>query len=100
MTPVATSSHQWGCAKPGAAHLHWWGSRSSTTHTERSMSMVREKPTVWGCDHHYPIEVVAVGDVKRARCLGCGAYGPASAAGEDAMLALRAEARHREKVRA
>ena len=98
MTPVP-SSHRWGCLKPGAAHLHWWGSRSSTTHTERSTSMAREKPTIfWGCDHHCPIEVVAAGDGKRARCLGCGACGPVRAAGEDAMLALRAETRHREKM--
>ena len=60
--------------------------------------MVREKPTVWGCDHHYPIEVVAVGDVKRARCLGCGACGPARADTKAAMRALRNEARHRDKV--
>ena len=61
--------------------------------------MAREKPTTifWGCDHHYPIEVVAVGGGKRARCLGCRAYGPVRAAEEDAMLALRVEARHRGK---
>jgi DNA-binding NarL/FixJ family response regulator len=76
-----------------------WGSRTSKTHTERSTSMARERPTnLWECDHHYPIEVVAVGGGKRARCLGCGACGPVRAAGEDAMLALRAEARHRGKV--
>ena len=51
----------------------------------------REKETIWGCDHHYPIEVAPVGGGKRARCLGCGACGPVRAAGEDAMLALRAE---------
>jgi hypothetical protein len=52
--------------------------------------MAREKPTIfWGCDHHYPIEVVPVGGGKLARCLGCGACGPVRAGGEDAMLALR-----------
>jgi len=57
----------------------------------------REKPTIWGCDHHYPIEVAPLAGGKRARCLGCGACGPVRAAGEDAMLALRAEARYRER---
>ncbi len=59
--------------------------------------MAREKPTIWGCDHHYPIEVAPLEGGKRARCLGCGACGPVRAAGEDAMLALRAEARYRER---
>jgi hypothetical protein len=79
-----------------------WGSGTSTTYTERNTSMAREKPTTifWGCDHHYPSEVVAVGGGKLARCLGCGACGPVRVAGEDAMLAPRAEARHRGKVRA
>jgi len=57
----------------------------------------KEKPTIWGCDHHYPIEVAPVEGGKRARCLGCRACGPVRAVGEDAMLALRAEARYRER---
>jgi hypothetical protein len=61
--------------------------------------MARENPTIWGCDHHYPIEVVRVrSGKKRARCLGCGACGPVRASGEEAMLALRDEARYRDKV--
>jgi hypothetical protein len=60
--------------------------------------MARENPTIWGCDHHYPIEVVRVRSGKRARCLGCGACGPVRASGEEAMFALRDEARYRDKA--
>ncbi len=61
--------------------------------------MAREKPNVWHCVHHYPIEVTpTVGAGKRARCLGCGACGPERAGTEEAMLALRAEARYRGKL--
>jgi hypothetical protein len=62
--------------------------------------MAREKPTIWGCDHHYPIEVVRVRSGRRARCLGCGACGPVTVSGEEAMLALRDEARYRDRVEA
>jgi hypothetical protein len=55
------------------------------------MARDREKPTVWRCGHHYPIEVVPMGEEWRARCLGCGACGPVRAEGEAAMLALRDE---------
>ncbi len=57
--------------------------------------MAREKPETWRCDHHYPIvvEKVGGGSSRRARCLGCGAVGPERTGAEQAMLALRAEAR-------
>ena len=60
--------------------------------------MARENPTIWGCDHHYPIEVVRVRSGRRARCLGCGAGGPARADAEQAMRALKAEARYGQKL--
>ncbi len=60
--------------------------------------MTREKPTVWRCSHHYPIEVVLMGNDRRARCLGCGACGPVRANSQTAMRALRDEARHRVEV--
>jgi hypothetical protein len=61
--------------------------------------MAREKPNVWHCAQHYPIEVTStVGARKRARCLGCGACGPERAGTEEAMVALRAEARYRGKL--
>jgi hypothetical protein len=63
--------------------------------------MARESPMFWECDHHYPIEVVRVSTLegdRRARCLGCGACGPERAGSEEAMLALRAEARYRGKL--
>jgi hypothetical protein len=62
--------------------------------------MARQRPTMWGCDHHYPIEVSPTEGGKRARCLGCGACGPLRADTEAAMRALRNEARDRHKVRA
>jgi hypothetical protein len=61
--------------------------------------MAREKPNVWHCAQHYPIEVTStVGARKRARCLGCGACSPERAGTEEAMVALRAEARYRGKL--
>jgi hypothetical protein len=60
--------------------------------------MAREKPTIWGCDHHFPIEVTSVGGGRRARCLGCGSCGPVQADSEQAMLVLRDEARYWERV--
>ncbi len=59
--------------------------------------MVREKPTIWGCAHHYPILVDRAGGGRQARCLGCGNSGPTRADAEQAMLALRAEARYGQK---
>ena len=59
--------------------------------------MARQRPTMWGCDHHYPIEVSPREGSKRARCLGCGAWGPLRADTEVAMRALRNEARDRHK---
>ncbi len=56
--------------------------------------MAREKPTIWGCAHQYPIEVARVEGGRQARCLGCGSSGPTRADAEQAMLVLRAEARH------
>ncbi len=55
--------------------------------------MAREKPEIWRCDHRYPILVEKAGGAERARCLGCGAVGPERTGAEQAMLALRAEAR-------
>ena len=63
--------------------------------------MSREKPTIWGCAHHYPIVVERAEGGRRARCLGCGAGGPARADAEQALqalLALRAEARYEQKL--
>ena len=61
--------------------------------------MAREKPNVWHCAHHYPIEVTStVGARKRARCLGCGAWGPVREGSKEAVLALRAEAASREEA--
>ena len=59
--------------------------------------MVREKRTTWGCDHHCPIVVERAEGGKRGRCLGCGTSGPVRADVEQAMLALRAEARYGQK---
>jgi hypothetical protein len=59
--------------------------------------MARQRPTMWGCDHHYPIEVSPTEEGERARCLGCGSYGPLRADTEAAMRALRNEARDRHK---
>ena len=57
--------------------------------------MARGKPETWRCDHRCPIAVEEAGGggSRRARCLGCGASGPPRAGAEQAMLALRAEAR-------
>ena len=60
--------------------------------------MTREKPTVWRCAHDYPIEVVPIGDERRARCLGCGARGPVRADSEAALRALKFEAMYGGKV--
>jgi hypothetical protein len=60
--------------------------------------MVRDKPTIWGCAHPYPIVVERVEGGRQARCLGCGTNGPARADAEQAMLALRAEARYGQKM--
>ena len=60
--------------------------------------MVRKERTPWGCDHHGPILVEGAEGGKRARCLGCGTSGPVRADAEEAMLALRAEARHGQKL--
>jgi hypothetical protein len=60
--------------------------------------MIREKPHLWRCEHLSPIEVVAVGVGKRARCLVCGACGPVREGSKEAMLALREEGRYREEA--
>ena len=63
--------------------------------------MPRQRPPMWGCDHHYPIEVSPTERGKRARCLGCGTCGPVTAHAEAARWALRNEARqYRDRVRA
>ena len=60
--------------------------------------MTREKPTIWGCAHPYPIVVEMAEGGRRARCLGCGTSGPARADAEQAMRALKAEARYGKKL--
>jgi hypothetical protein len=60
--------------------------------------VAREKPTIWQCAHHYPLLVERVVSNRRARCLGCGTSGPARADAEQAMLALRAEARYGQEL--
>ena len=60
--------------------------------------MARGKRETRRCDHHYPIVVEKAGGAERARCLGCGAVGPPRSGAELAMLALRAEARHRQRL--
>jgi hypothetical protein len=57
--------------------------------------MVRERPNIWGCGHPLPIEVVPLGDGRRARCLRCGERGPVRRDPEGAMRALRDAAVHR-----
>ncbi len=51
----------------------------------------QQKPPVWLCGHRYPLEVVSTEDGKRARCLSCGATGPAREGSAEAAAALRGE---------
>jgi hypothetical protein len=51
--------------------------------------MARKKPDVWGCGHPMPIEVVLLGEGRRARCLACGQCGPVRPDSEGALRALR-----------
>ena len=51
--------------------------------------MSREKPNVWSCEHPLPIEVVSLGNSRRARCLSCGQCGPVRPDSEGAMRALK-----------
>jgi hypothetical protein len=51
--------------------------------------MAREKPDVWGCGHPLPIEVVPLGDGRRARCLTCGQCGPVQPDPERALQGPR-----------
>ena len=60
--------------------------------------MVREKADVWGCKHALPIEVIPLGDGRRARCLTCGQCGPVRPDSAGALRALRGPADRREKV--
>jgi hypothetical protein len=61
--------------------------------------MPRKKPDAWGCGHPLPIEVVPLGEGRRARCLSCGQCGPVRSDPEEALKALRAEAAgRREKI--
>ena len=68
------------------------------SYIRRSAATSREKPTAWQCEHHYPIEVVSMGGGRCARCLGCGASGPVREGSEQALRALRAEARYRDEL--
>jgi hypothetical protein len=45
--------------------------------------MARETPSIWQCEHHYPIEVVSMESGRRARCLGCGTCGPVREGSEE-----------------
>ncbi len=59
------------------------------------MSSQQEQP-VWLCGHGYPLEVVSTEhSKKRARCLGCGATGPARENPAEAAAALRGESSER-----
>ncbi len=60
--------------------------------------MARGKPNAWGCGHPLPIEVVPLGEGRRARCLSCGEYGPVRPDSEGAMRALKDAAGRRLKV--
>jgi hypothetical protein len=60
--------------------------------------MAQEKPGSWRCNHHYPIVVDRALGGRRAKCLGCGSSGPTRAEAEQAMLALRAEARYARRL--
>jgi hypothetical protein len=62
--------------------------------------MARERPTPWGCAHHYPIVVDGAVGGRRAKCLGCGSSGPTRADAGQAMLALRAEAQAGQRLEA
>ncbi len=60
--------------------------------------MARQRPTMQGCDHHYPIVLEYTVAGKRARCLGCGVWGPVREGSKEAELALREEAPSREEA--
>ena len=60
--------------------------------------MARETPNLWRCEHHYPIDLEYTVVGKRARCLGCGVWGPVREGSKEAELALRAEATSREEA--
>ena len=60
--------------------------------------MARKRPDVWGCGHPLPIEVVPIGEGRRARCLGCGQRDPVRPDAEGAVRALRGPTGRREKV--
>ena len=54
-------------------------------------SRARDRLRARGCEHPLPIEVVPLGDGRRARCLRCGQCGPVRPDCEGAMRALRGE---------
>ncbi len=60
--------------------------------------MAQEKPDVWGCEHSMPIEVVPLGEGRRARCLRCGQCGPVRPDAEGALRALQGPPGRREKI--
>jgi hypothetical protein len=57
-----------------------------------------ETKNAWRCEHHSSLVVESTGDGKRARCLGCGGWGPVREGTEEAVLALREEAQYREEA--
>ncbi len=92
---VSRSNLCWGYL-PAAAPLGLREER--TTHSRRGAAMARKKPTASGCEHPFPIEVVPLGDGRRARCLRCGECGPGRPDSEGAMRALKNTAGHRGKI--
>jgi hypothetical protein len=49
----------------------------------------RERPSSWRCKHHCPIELVRTEGGRRARCLGCGAWGPVHESSQEALRVFR-----------
>jgi hypothetical protein len=60
--------------------------------------MAPKKPAAWGCGHPHPIEVVPLGEGRRARCLRCGECGPVRPGSKGAPRALKDSAGHRGKI--
>jgi hypothetical protein len=57
----------------------------------RNAMRSQQKAPVWLCGHRYPLEVVSTEDGRRARCLSCGATGPARESPTKAAAALRGD---------
>ena len=81
---------------PAAAPLGF--APQSTAHLRRRVAMARKKPDVWGCEHPMPIEVVYLGEGRRAKCLTCGQCGSVRPDAEGALRALQDTASRREEI--